>query len=91
MEMWQWRKEMNKLNEVERYFYNVMCRKSKHINCPNIVLKQATRHKKYYMNSGYMPYGLYCKNHSVFLQWVPDDLLTRSGSWSKLGIERIYF
>ena len=84
MEMWRLRKEIDKLNEVERYFYNAMCRKPKHINCPNITLRLST--------SGLQSYGLYCENHDVYLQWVSQDLLDAKSldHWSNLGINRVF-
>jgi hypothetical protein len=84
METWRLRKELTKLDEVEIYLYNAMIRKPKHINCPNIVLRLS--------DSGLQSYGLYCENHSVYLQWVSQDLLTPNTfeKWSKLGIERTY-
>ena len=84
MEMWRWRKEMNKLNEVETYLYNAMCRKPKHINCPDIALRLS--------DSGLQSYGLYCENHKVYLQWVCQDLLDSRAlqQWENLGINRIF-
>ncbi len=91
MEMWRWRKEMDKLNDVEKSLYNAMCRHPKHINCSDIGLKRATR-KKDFSLTGYVPsYGLYCKDHSAFIDWIKEDLTDPESisKWSKLGIERI--
>ena len=92
MERWQIRKEVDKLNDVERSLYNTMYRHPKHINCPNIVLKRSKPKRAPDGYFGYpSQYGLYCKNHSVFLDWISyeladDDLISK---WSKLGIKRI--
>jgi hypothetical protein len=90
METWRLRKEIDKLNDVEQSFYNTMCRHPKHINCNDIGLKRGQRRGRY--SFGYVPYyGLYCKNHDVFIEWIKEDL-TDSNSlsqWYKLGIERI--
>jgi len=91
MEMWRLRKELDKLNDVETCLYNAMCRHPKHINCPNIGLKRGTR-KKDFSLTGYVPYyGLYCQNHSAFIEWIKEDLTDSNSlfAWSKLGIERI--
>jgi len=90
MEMWQWRKEMNKLNDVEKSFYNAMCRHPKHTNCSDIGLKRAQRKGR--LSCGHVPYyGLYCENHGVFIEWIKEDLTDANSlsKWYKLGIERI--
>ena len=90
MESWRLLKELDKLNEVEISLYNALCRYPKHINCPNIGLKRGTRKKD--SSLGYVPYyGLYCKNHNTFIEWIKEDLSDSDSfaKWSKLGIERI--
>lgn len=90
MEMWRWRKEMAKLNEVEKSLYNTMCRHPKHIDCPDIVLKRAKPKSR--LTFGYIPYyGLYCKNHNTFLEWIRYDLLDDDSisKWRDLGIKTI--